>query len=84
MPEAKQQVTKETREERRLNFATAEALGYLFNAPDDYEEFEFADFRAEIEDAGVTVSLNLPGGGGATVSGADFANWVWELFANAR
>jgi hypothetical protein len=82
-PQSQGQVEAETREERRLRIATSEALGYLFEAPDEHEEFEFEDFRAEIEAKGATVTLDLPEGGGCILSGEEFVNWVWELIANA-
>lgn len=75
------------REERRLQRSTDEAVGYLFGEPerasDEADDWNFEDFRAEIEAKGVTVSLNLPDGGGHVVEGSYFVEWVWGLIANA-
>lgn len=73
----------ETAEERRLNRNTAEALGYLFDAPEEYEEFDFEEFRARIEAKGTTVDLAFADGGGSCVPGAEFVEFVWGLIANA-
>lgn len=77
-----------TREEIRLDRATEEAIGYLFGDPerasDEADDWNFADFRAEVEEKGATVTLTLPNGDGAAeVPGEHFAEWVWELIANA-
>ncbi|HEV7482591.1 MAG TPA: hypothetical protein VGO13_05785 [Solirubrobacterales bacterium] len=76
-----------TREEIRLDRATAEAVGYLFGEPErasvETDDWNFEDFRAEIEAKGATVTLALPDGGGSTVPGEHFIEWVWELIANA-
>jgi len=80
-------MAEETREERRLNERTAEAVGYLFGeaerAADEADDWNLEDFRAEVEAKGVTVTLALPDGGGCVVPGEYFVNWVWDLIANA-
>lgn len=44
MSEQKQvEALGQTREERRLDLATSEHLGYLFGDPDAVEEFDFAE-----------------------------------------
>lgn len=89
MSEGKEQVeaVAKTREEIRLDRDTAEAVGNLFADPerasDEADDWNFEDFRAEVEAKGVTVTLALPDGGGCTVPGEYFVNWVWELIANA-
>jgi hypothetical protein len=88
MPKGKEQVpaVPKSREEIRLDRATEEAVGYLFGDPerasDETDDWNFADFRAEVEETGATVTLALPDGSGHTMPGADFVNWVWELIAN--
>jgi hypothetical protein len=76
-----------TREEARLERATEEAIGNLFGEPErascEADDWNFADFRDEVEAKGATVTLALPDGGGAVVPGEHFVDWVWELIANA-
>jgi hypothetical protein len=81
------EVPPKTREEARIERATEEAIGYLFGEPerasDEADDWNFADFRDEVEAKGTTVTLALPNGGGAVVPGEHFAEWVWGLIANA-
>jgi len=81
--QVQKQVEAEERMEHRLSRATAEALGYLFASPDEHEEFDFEEFRGEVEAKGSFVTLARADGGTYTVPGEHFAEWVWGLIANA-
>jgi hypothetical protein len=83
MTDQPEKTVEQTPEERRLQRGTDEAIGYLFNAPDEYEEFDFEEFRASIEEKGVTVTLDFPDGGGSVIPGDQFVEFVWGLIANA-